>query len=178
MKVAAGCKVTIDYEVKIKGGAVIEASTGRAGLLYTQGAGKMLPALEQRIEGMEIGEEKHGEIPSVEAFGAEESWPTKDILRKEFPAGAELALGQVFEARGPTGGPVKFTIIKADADKVQVRFRPPLAGPDLEYRVKVLLIDDPQRRKRASLAPPPPPAAALGVDAEEAEEADKDKSQA
>jgi FKBP-type peptidyl-prolyl cis-trans isomerase 2 len=161
VEIKKGEKVRLDYELKVKGGEVIETSAKTGPILYEHGAGKMLPGLEKRLEGMAIGDEKRGVIPAVEAFGTEETLPTRDIPRAEFPAGAALEPGQVFEARGANGQPVSFKVVSADKDAVKVRFLHPLAGKDIEFYVKVLMIDDPTTRKRAGIAPPPPPAEAL-----------------
>jgi FKBP-type peptidyl-prolyl cis-trans isomerase 2 len=158
MKVTSGYKVRIEFELKVKGGDLIERST----VDYVQGEGKILPALEKRIEGMGIGEEKAGEIPANEAF-PEESLPTKDVSRSEFPKDAKLEVGQVFQAKGPDGGPVSFKIVKLAGDKLTIRFLHPLLGKDLSFKLKVLRIEDPKSNKRA-VSVPPPPAAALGID--------------
>jgi FKBP-type peptidyl-prolyl cis-trans isomerase 2 len=161
VQIKKGEKVRLDYELKVKGGAVIESSAKAGPIVYEHGAGKMLPGLEKRLEGMAIGDEKRGVIPASEAFGTEESLPTKDVARAEFPKDAALEPGQVFEARDAAGQPVSFKIVSATGDSVRIRFLHPLAGKDIEFYVKVLMIDDPATRKRAGLAPPPPPAEAL-----------------
>lgn len=157
MKIASGHKVRIEFELKVKGGEVIERST----VEYVQGEGKILPALEKRLEGMSLGEEKSGDIPASEAI-TEESLPTKDVSRGEFPKEAKLAVGQVFEAKGPQG-PVSFKLVKVGNEQVTIRFLHPLIGKDLSFKVKVLMIEDPKAKRRA-VAVPPPPAAALGID--------------
>ncbi len=160
MKVAPGTKVRMEFELKVKDGDVIETSEKTGPIEFTVGSGRMLPGLEKRIEGLEIGGEKRGEIPPEEAFGTREMMPTKHIPRKEFPADAKLEVGQVFEAKGPTGQPVSFEIAKIEKEQVLVRFLHPLMGKHLSYRVKIIMIDDPQAKKRA-VAIPPPPADAL-----------------
>jgi FKBP-type peptidyl-prolyl cis-trans isomerase 2 len=157
MKVAAGCIVTIDYELRADG-KVIESSGGK-GLPYTQGEGKMLPALEKKIEGMAIGEEKKGVIPARDAVGDEESFPKTELFKKEFPDGVDLKVGLAFASKTTTGQPITVKVVGIEGDKVAVRMLPPLAGKDVSFRVKVLLIDDPKNKKRAALVPPPPPAA-------------------
>ena len=170
MKVAPGNIVRISYELKIKGGDVIESSQKGGFIEYVHGAGKMLPGLERRLEGMTVGEEQHGVIPAVEAFGAEESLPTKLMPRKAFPKGEKLQPGRCFEAKGPKGEPIGFKVVSVTGDEVTVRFLHPLVGRDLEFRVKVLLIDDPKAKKRYAMPPPPPPAAALAFDADDLKE--------
>jgi FKBP-type peptidyl-prolyl cis-trans isomerase 2 len=151
MKIGPGCAVEIDYELKVKGGAVIESSARSGPLRYVQGEGKMLPGLEARLAGLGPGEERTGEIPAREAFGTEESLPVKDMPRSAFPKGAKLEAGTVFEAKDPgTGAPVRFKVLSADGDRAKVRLLHPLVGRDLEFRVKVLAVADRTR-------PPPPP---------------------
>ncbi len=160
MKVAKGNIVRLEYELRVKGGEVLETSAQSGPIQYVHGEGKLLPALEKRLEGMEIGAEKKGTIPATEAF-PEDSLPARDIPRAEFPPGDKIDVGRVFQAKGPTGQPVMFKVFAVEKDKVKVRFLPPVFGKDLDFRVKVLVIDDPKSHKREAVAPPPPPADAL-----------------
>jgi FKBP-type peptidyl-prolyl cis-trans isomerase SlyD len=164
MKVSKGQTIRLEYELKVKGGAVIESSQKGGPITYVHGEGKMLPALEARLDGMGIGEEKRGVIPAKEAFGTEDTLPIKELPRREFPAGEKLEAGRVFQAKGPTGQPVAFKIVSEGKDAVKVRFLHPLVGKDIEFSVKVLMIDDPKNKKREAVAPPPPPADALTED--------------
>jgi FKBP-type peptidyl-prolyl cis-trans isomerase 2 len=127
----------------------------------------MLPALEKRLEGMAIGDEKRGEIPAAEAFGTEATQPTSEVPRTSFPKGESLEVGRAFEAKGPQGQPVSFKVVKVEGDKVTVRFLHPLMGKDIEFWVKVLMIDDPMSRTRSAVAPPPPPPDAIVAMVEE-----------
>jgi|KBSSwiStaDraftv2_1062776.scaffolds.fasta_scaffold23570_2 FKBP-type peptidyl-prolyl cis-trans isomerase 2 len=165
MQIKRGEKVRLEYELKVAGkdGDIIESSRKSGPILYEHGAGKMLAGLEKRLEGMAIGDEMRGVIPAAEAFGTEEMLPTRELPRKEFPAGEKLEVDRVFQARDAQGQPVSFKIVGVGADKVKVRFLHPLAGKDIEFWVKVLMIDDPASRKRAAVAPPPPPADAVGA---------------
>jgi FKBP-type peptidyl-prolyl cis-trans isomerase SlyD len=156
MRVSKGLRVRIDYELEVKGGEVIESSAKSGPLRYVHGDGKMLAALEKRLEGLSAGDERQGEIPAGEAFGTEESLPLKEMGRKDFPADASLAPGVVFQAKGPHGEAVSFKVVAATADKITVRLLHPLVGRDLAFRVKVLSVDDP-RAAASSGAPPLPP---------------------
>lgn len=164
LKISKGSIIRLEYELKVKGGAVVESSQKDGFIRYTHGEGTMLPALEKRLEGMGTGEEKTGVIPAAEAF-PEQDMPTTEIPRREFPAGEKLEKGKLFEAKGPDGNPLAFQVIESDDKVVKVRLQPPLAGKDLEFRVKVLGIDDPASKRREGMAPPPPPADALEVEA-------------
>jgi len=138
MKVEQGKKVKIEYELGIEGGDTIESSARRGPLEYVHGDGKMLPGLEKRIEGMSVGEERDGVIPPAEAYGTEESLPTLEIPRANFPKSEELEVGQPFEAKDASGNPIRFKVVAVDGDKVTVRLDHPLAGKAIRFRVKVL----------------------------------------
>jgi FKBP-type peptidyl-prolyl cis-trans isomerase SlyD len=173
MKIGAGMSVRIDYELKVKDGAVIESSQESGPLEYLQGAGKMLPGLEQRLEGLSPGEQRSGVIPAAEAFGTEESLPIKEMAREEFPSALTPRAGLVFQAKGPHGEDVSFKVIEATPTKVAVRLLHPLVGRDLEFKVKVLAVADPRSASRpgeAALVPPLPPGV-VELDLEEIKEA-------
>ncbi len=163
MKIAAGLSVQIDYEVSLKGGDVIESSSRAGPLRYVQGQGKMLPGLESRLVGMEPGQEKRGEIPAREAFGSEDALPIKEMPRRDFPKDAKLEPGSVFEAKSPTGEPLRLKIVSTAGDQVNVRLLHPLAGRDLVFRVKVLTVSDPSR--------PPPAPGVVELDGDDLKEA-------
>lgn len=169
MKVAPGCVVRIEYEIRIEGGEVLETSEKSGPLQYTHGGGRLLPALERRMEGMGAGQSIEGVIPSAEAF-PEEALPTKGIPRREFPEG-EVEVGAMFAAQTEDGGAVNLKVLTVDDKTVTVRMLPAIAGKDIAYKVKVVMIEDPKANKREVVAkrPPPPPAEALKVDLEDDE---------
>jgi FKBP-type peptidyl-prolyl cis-trans isomerase 2 len=154
MKIASGRAVELEYELKVKGGDVLESSFRTGPLRYIHGSGKMLPGLEKRLDGLTPGDERAGEIPAREAFGTEEMLPVKEMPRGAFPHGAKLEAGATFEGKDPAlGSPVQFKIISVSGDVARVRLLHPLVGRDLEYRVKVLAVRDPNVRG----VPPPVP---------------------
>jgi FKBP-type peptidyl-prolyl cis-trans isomerase SlyD len=154
MKIRSGLSVELEYELKVKGGGVLESSARTGPLRYVHGDGRMLPGLEKRLDGLEPGDERSGQIPAREAFGTEEMLPIKEMPCSDFPSGAPLAPGSVFEGKDPAlGSQVRFKIISATDKVAKVRLLHPLVGRDIEYRVKVLAVRDPSVRS----APPPVP---------------------
>ncbi len=143
MKVRAGQVVRIDCELKIKGGEVIESSAKTGPVEYTHGAGQMLAGLEKQLDGMAAGDERSGVIPATEAFGTPETQPTMKLPRSSFPPDAKMEVGQRFEAKGPTGTPVTLDIRSIDGDAITARVVHPLAGKDVEFRVKVVSVRPP-----------------------------------
>jgi FKBP-type peptidyl-prolyl cis-trans isomerase SlyD len=168
MKVTAGSIVRIEYEIRVKGGDVIESSAKAGPLQYVHGEGKLLPALEKRLEGREAGAAFSGEIPAVEAVPPEDTMPTRDIPRPEFPKSVTPEVGALFEAQAAGGGVVNLRVLEVHDDRIKVRLLPPLAGKDLEFRVKIIRIEDPVSHLVSAVkkAPPPIPAAALKIELE------------
>lgn len=150
MKIVAGASVQIEYELRVKGGDVIESSSKSGPLRYVHGQGKMLPGLERQLDGLSAGAEKKGEIPAAEAFGTEASLPIKELTQRDFPVSANLEAGATFAAKSPTGEPIQFKIVGVEGQVVRARLLHPLVGRDIEFRVKVLDVT-------AAGTPPPPP---------------------
>ena len=168
MKITAGNIVRIEFEIRVKGGDVIESSAKSGPVQYVHGEGKLLPALEKRLEGRSAGESFIGEIPAAEAIPPEETMPTRDIPRAEFPKSVPLEIGALFEAQIAVGGVVNLRILEVNDERVKVRLLPPLAGKDLSFMVKIIRIEDPVSHLISVVKKPPPPlpAAALNIDLE------------
>lgn len=156
MKITQGSIVRLDYELRVKGGDVVETSARTGPLQYVQGEGKLLPALEKRLIGLAAGEKLEGEIPAVEASPPEDSLPTRKIPRKEFPKDG-IDVGSVFEAHTAAGGTINLRILEVDEEHVNVRLLPPLAGKDLLFKVRVVMIEDPTSHLRELVLKKPPP---------------------
>ena len=149
--------VTLEYELRIAGGDLLESSEKRGPLRFVAGNGQLLPALEQRIDKLGPDQEESGVLKAAEAFGDLSQLPVKAIPRKEFPASAKLEPGLSFEAKAATGEMIRFVIVEANKDTVQVRYLHPLHDKDIAYRVKVLSVEDAAR-------PPALPPSALDLE--------------
>ena len=162
MKITSGSVVRLEYEIRVKGGDVIESSTKTGPVQYVQGEGKLLPALEKRLEGLSAGQTLEGEIPAAEAM-PEDKLPTRAIPRKEFPKEGPIEIGSTFEAHTATGGIVNLRIIAVDDAHVTARLLPPLAGKDLAFKVKVVRIEDPVSHLVSVVRKPAPPLPAEAI---------------
>lgn len=147
--------VSLEYEIRA-GEKLLESSAQRGPLHFVSGQGQLLPALETRIAALKPGQEESGVIKAAEAFGDTSKLPTKSIARREFPADAKLEANLIFEAHATDGQPVRLQVVKADQEKVEVRFLHPLHDQDITYRIKVLDVVDASR-------PPPLPGAAVDL---------------
>ena len=151
MKIEKGRRVTLKVDLAVAGGAQLEKST----VEFVQGSGKLLPALEAVIEGLQKGDKRDGTLKAKDAFGNPALHPLKKMKRSEFPKDAKLTPGEKLVAA--SDDKAKMNIIlkieKVEGDDVEVRLVHPLAEKDLTYKLEVVNVTDPR--------PPPPPAKAI-----------------
>lgn len=142
LKVERGKKIRMEYELGIVDGATVESSETRGPIEYVHGGGQMLPGLEKQIEGLGVGDHRSGIIPAAEAYGTEESLPTLQVPRTDFPEAEEIEPGKSFEAKDAEGNPIRFKVLEVEEDRITVRLDHPLAGKDIRFRVKILAISE------------------------------------
>ncbi len=112
------------------------------------GKGYILESLEEKIEGMDVGDEETFQVSKEDAFGSRESDKIKTVSKKEF---------KEHEVRPHRGMPVEIDgkqgrILSVSSGRVKVDFNHPLAGRDLEYTVEILKkIDDKEEQAEAIL---------------------------
>jgi FKBP-type peptidyl-prolyl cis-trans isomerase 2 len=152
--------VTLEYDLRIAGGELLESSEKRGPLRFVSGSGQLLPALEERIDKLGLDQEESGVLKASEAFGDLSKLPVRSIPRSEFPATEKLDVGRIFEAGTATGERIRFMVVEADDKAVKVRYLHALHDKDIAYRVKVLSVEDARR-------PPALPSSLLDLEVEE-----------
>lgn len=138
MKIEGASVVTIAYELRNAAGEVIESSDRNGPVSFVHGRRAILPGLDDKIEGMCVGQEAHFEFPPEQAFGRPEDGPEKMVPRAEFPPDAKLEPGARFEAGMPGGQRIFLEVLETRDDQVRVRMVHPLAGQTVSMSVKVL----------------------------------------
>ncbi len=166
MKIEKGSVVRIEYEIRVSGGEVLESSEKTGPLQYVHGEGRLLPALEKRLEGLSAGDARDGTIPAAELVPPADQLPTRVVPRKELEGKGEVKVGALFEAHTAEGAAVKLEVVSIDDQKVTMRLVPPLAGKDLSFKVKVVRIEDPSTHQVSAVRKPPPPLPAEALDIE------------
>jgi FKBP-type peptidyl-prolyl cis-trans isomerase 2 len=156
VKIEKGRRVTLKVDLSVAGGQQLEKST----VEFIQGSGKLLPALEAVLDGLEKGAKRDGVLKAKDAFGNPALHPVKKMKRSEFPKDAKLTPGEKMVAA--SDDKAKMNIIlqieKVSGDDVDVRLVHPLAEKDLSYALEVVQVSDPR--------PPPMPASALKLEEE------------
>jgi FKBP-type peptidyl-prolyl cis-trans isomerase 2 len=145
VKIEKGKRVRLRVKLTTGEGKTIEESE----VQYIQGAGTMLPGLEEELEGLEAGASKTGTIPAERAFGSSAHRVEKSIPRDEFPKDAELEAGAQFQAKGANGQDVVLRVLEPGDETVKAELVHPLFDAAIDYEADIVAVTDP--------SPPPLP---------------------
>ncbi len=114
--------VAIDYTLTNEAGEVIDSSAGAEPLVYLHGAGNIIAGLEK------------------DAYGEYSAELISTIGREMFEGVDELQVGMQFHASAPDGGMQIVTIRDIDGDEVTIDGNHPLAGQQLNFKVKIATV--------------------------------------
>ncbi|NPA13356.1 MAG: peptidylprolyl isomerase [Aquificae bacterium] len=143
MKATNNKVVTFHYTLKDKEtGEVLDSSQQHGQpLTVLFGANNIIPGLESRMEGMEVGEKKTIEVPAAEAYGEKDPQLIQKVPREYFQ-GIELQKGMPLQAQTPDGQIINMTVVDFNDQEVTVDMNHPLAGKDLVFEVEVVNVRD------------------------------------
>lgn len=137
-----GSKVGIEYTLKLDDGSVANSSDGGEPLVYEQGSGQILPALEQSLAGLAVGEEKKVTLSAEEGYGPVREELYQTVGSDQIPEDAR-SVGTPLVAEDSEGRqrPVRVHEVRAEAAEIVLDLNHPLAGKALLFEVKILSIE-------------------------------------
>jgi FKBP-type peptidyl-prolyl cis-trans isomerase 2 len=153
--VEKGKQVGFTYKLTVEG-EVIDSNEDREPMVYIQGGGQILPALEAELQGMKVNDKKTIKLDAANAYGEVNPEAIQEVPTEQIPEGARQA-GAVLQAQGYPG-PIRVVEVKEDVTIVD--FNHPLAGKALTFDITIASIE----------TPPPAPAAAPATAPEAADE--------
>ena len=86
---------------------------------------------------MNVGEEKTVDVPADKAYGQYDESLTQTLPREQFE-GIDLQKGMTLYGQGPDGQVITVTVKDFDDKNVTIDYNHPLAGADLEFKVKLV----------------------------------------
>lgn len=134
--------VAIDYTLSNDAGEVIDSSAGAEPLVYLHGAGNIIAGLENALLGKTVGDELDVSIEPEDAYGEYSVELITSLGREMFEGVDELEVGMQFHASAPDGGMQIVTVRDIDGDQVTIDGNHPLAGQQLNFKVKVISVRD------------------------------------
>ena len=141
LKVQDGHVVSMDYTLQVDG-EVLDTSSGHEPLEFLQGAGNIIPGLEQELYGMAIGESKKVIVQPDEGYGTIDPEAFVEVPKEQFPPTIPLETGIEIQVTNQNGQPMSARIDSVSDDTVKLDFNHPLAGKELHFDVKVISLRD------------------------------------
>jgi FKBP-type peptidyl-prolyl cis-trans isomerase 2 len=137
-----GAKVGIEYTLKLEDGSVADTSEGGDPLVYQQGAGQILPALEQSLAGLSVGDEKQVSLTAEEGYGPIREDLYRTVATEQIPEDARV-VGADLIAQDEQGRQQRLRVheVRAEEDEIVLDLNHPLAGQALLFDLKVVSID-------------------------------------
>jgi len=142
MVVETGKQVSIEYTLSIEPEGVVDSNVDSDPLTYVQGAQQIVPALENALEGMEIGETTEISISPLDGYGERSEKAFQEVDKSLVPKEARK-VGTVLQGRDNKGGVVNARVSEVKDQTVVLDLNHPLAGKTLQFSVKVLDIQEP-----------------------------------
>ena len=142
-----GDYVTVEYNGMREDGEVFESSDDNGPLSFVIGQDNVFPSFEKAVIGMAPGETRTATVESGEAYGPRhEDWVQtidRAALGEEIDPQPGVILGMKVERDGESHQ-VPALIVEVDEKQVTVDYNHPLAGQDLQYKITLQSIAEPE----------------------------------
>jgi len=135
-----GTTVAIEYTLKLDDGSTADSNVGRDPLVYTQGEGEILPALEKALEGAKPAETREVTLSAEEGYGPVRDEAFQTVPLEIIPEDARQE-GARLVGRDATGNAVHARVAEVREDSALVDLNHPLAGKELHFTVRVVSVN-------------------------------------
>jgi len=106
----------------------------------TIGAGDVLPAFEEAVAGMAVGESKTITVPAGKAHGPHSPELVREVARSRIPGVEQVEVGTRIQGSVSSGYPVYLKVLGISEETVTVDMNHPLAGQNLTYEITLIEI--------------------------------------
>ena len=134
-----GSKVKVHYTGTLSDGSVFDSSEGKEPLEFTIGEKQVIPGFENGVKEMKMNEEKTIKINAKEAYGERDERMVVSVPRDKFPP--DVQAGGTLILKGPNGERFPAVVKEVKENEVFIDMNHPLAGKDLNFKVKVIAIN-------------------------------------
>jgi FKBP-type peptidyl-prolyl cis-trans isomerase SlyD len=135
--------IAFHYTLKNPAGEVLDSSSGADPLRFLEGAGQIIPGLEEQLVLLQVGDKRTVQVAAARAYGEVDPTLMVEVTKDRLGASKELEVGDQFATRGPNGEPGGvFTVVKLEGEKVTLDGNHPLAGVDLSFEIEIMSVRD------------------------------------
>ena len=135
-----GDRVKINFTGKLEDGSIFANTADSEPLEFNLGEGKIIPGIENAVEGMNVGESRTVNVNPEQAYGQRQDELVEEVGRDQFPQNVEPKVGQSFEVPQQAGQPMVVRVIDVSEQTVTLDGNHPLAGRDLIFELELLEI--------------------------------------
>ena len=132
-----GKQVAIEYSVFLNDKTPIDSNVGQDPLIFMYGSHQILPALEEALQEMEVGDTKHIILEPDEAYGRINPTAFKEIDANLIPEDLRFE-GALLVVADENFGEMLIRVDQLKEGKAILDFNHPLAGKALTFDVKIL----------------------------------------
>jgi len=129
--------VDLDFTLRLDDERIVSTSEDREPLVFLQGHSHIMPALQQALIGMSVGDEKEVVVAAADGYGERDSDAFELVPLDTFPPEVALTQGMGIKMRDQSGQVHKVRVSDIRPDGVLLDFNHPLAGETLYFRVKI-----------------------------------------
>lgn len=138
--IETGSTVSIEYTLTLDDGTVADSNVGGDPLTYSHGKGQILPALEEKLEGMKTEDTQSVRLSAEEGYGKVNPELFREVPEASVPEDARV-VGQVLYGEGPEGKPFQVRVHEVKDESVVLDLNHPLAGQALNFEVRIVSVD-------------------------------------
>ncbi len=138
MPIKKGDKIKVDYTGTFDDGNVFDTSEGKQPIEFGVGSGQLIKGFDEAVVGMEKGQEKEIKLNPSEAYGDINPELIKKIPRDKLPKDQEIKPGMVLGMGTPDGKQIPVRVTAADDKEITIDLNHPLAGKNLNFKIKVV----------------------------------------
>lgn len=132
-----GKQVAIEYSVFSDDNTQIDTNIGKDPLVFLFGSHQILPALEEALRGLEVGDSRKVTLNPDKAYGDINPQAYKKVEAKLIPEDLRFE-GALLVVSDEQFGEMLIRVESLDGEQVVLDFNHPLAGKTLKFDVKVL----------------------------------------
>jgi FKBP-type peptidyl-prolyl cis-trans isomerase SlyD len=132
--------ISFHYKLTNNTGETLDSSEGKQPLIFMEGAGQIIPALEHALKSLKVGDKKKVEIKAEQAYGQHDPKRVIEIPLDQMPK-QKINVGDQFRSSREQNSP-PVTVTKVSDSHVTLDTNHPLAGMDLTFDVEITEVRD------------------------------------
>jgi FKBP-type peptidyl-prolyl cis-trans isomerase SlyD len=159
MRIAINKFVSVTYDLKVGEGEeleLMERATQKEPMNFIFGIGLMLPAFEEKVKGLSVGDKFQFTITPADAYGEYNEEHLMELPKSLFEVDGKFESdmvkeGNIIPMMDNDGKRLNGSVMEVQEDIVIMDFNHPLAGETLHFTGEVIDVHDPSEEELAAI---------------------------